>query len=57
MKQRTILWILVIFALINFSLKRFFDHFIVHNILSPIILIVMTILVIMYFVIGKKLNE
>src|SRR5699024_8322463 len=54
MNQNQIDGLLIVLALINFACLLLFDHFIIYNIFTPLISIGMIVLIVMYFVKGKR---
>lgn len=54
MDQKNILRMLLLFALADFICLRFFENFAVNYVISPIILIIMVVLVVLYFKKGKE---
>lgn len=54
MNQNKIARLLIVLALINLACLLLLDHFIINNIVTPLISIGMIVLIVMYFVKGKK---
>lgn len=54
MNQNKIARLLIVLALINLSCLLLLDHFIINNIVTPLISIGMIVLIVMYFVKGKR---
>jgi len=53
MNQNKIARLLIILALINIACLLLLDHYIINNIVTPLISIGMIVLIVMYFVKGK----
>lgn len=54
MTQNKIARLLIILALVNVAFLTLLDHFIINNVVSPIILISMVVLIIIYFKKGRE---
>jgi len=54
MNQNKIARLLIVLALINLACLLLLDHFIINNIVTPLISIGMIVLIVMYFVKGKR---
>ncbi len=54
MNQNKIARLLIFLAVINIACLLLLDHFIINNIITPLISLGMIVLIVMYFVQGKK---